>query len=155
MTVNYDAELHSREFIDRVCETFVNELRNLADCQDTFGPAARRERDCPDHRLVATQLRQIAEEVLHLPITVHDMNRDLESELGVDSLERIRIITRIQPFFEPVDRRALFAARLNEVIAACAGRPAETAVAERSASPASAVVPATPNASARPVSHRR
>jgi acyl carrier protein len=62
-------------------------------------------------------LRQLASEICHNTITAEDMNKDLEADLGLDSLDRIRIVTRLHKENGKCDRNALLNARtLQEML---------------------------------------
>jgi acyl carrier protein len=53
------------------------------------------------------------------------MDKDLEADLGVDSLERIRIITRLEKLHGKVDRQALLNCRSLQEMASTLSKTEE------------------------------
>ncbi len=61
-------------------------------------------------------LREIVEEVFDLPIEPEEIELDLEADLGMDSLERIRLVTHLEKLYGKVDRQGLLRSRsLREI----------------------------------------
>ncbi len=122
MTTNYDANHYDLGFVAQVAEAFLAQLRSLAAYRPAVVVAPVASAVAATPSLQAEQVRQVAEEIMHRPLSAADLARDLEADLGLDSLERIRIVTRLERFVPGLDRRALLACRrLDEMVALIAG----------------------------------
>ena len=125
MTTNYDANHYDLDFVTRVADAFLTQLRALAAYR--VAPAqvlatAPRMTPAAPASLQTEQVRQVAEEIMHRPLSAADLGKDLEADLGLDSLERIRIVSRLERFLPGVDRQALLACRsLDEMVALVGG----------------------------------
>jgi len=127
---NFDNNYYQDDFVARIADAFIAQLRDLAQYPALANPAfnaapsvAKRAADSAG----AAQVRQVAEEVMHQALRGEDLDKDLEADLGLDSLERIRIVSRLERFVGKLDRPALLACRtLNEMTACLAPPAAET-----------------------------
>jgi len=120
MTTNYDAGHFDAALVQRVADRFVAQLRALAAAHAAVRPArvAARAGAAAD----ACAVLAVASEVMHRGLRADDLGRDLEAELGLDSLERIRIVARLHAAHAGVDRNALLSCRtLAEMAAVLAG----------------------------------
>jgi fengycin family lipopeptide synthetase B len=136
-TTNYDGNFYNADFVARVADAFLAQLRDLARYQV---PARNIAHDaalpCAADSAGAAQVRQVAEEVTHQALQMADMDKDLEADLGLDSLERIRMVSRLEHFVGKLDRQALLACRTLNEMAACLAPPAAV-IASAPALPAS------------------
>jgi amino acid adenylation domain-containing protein len=109
MTANYDANIYSEELVARLGDAFLSQLRSLAAYQPRYVERTVVAGATDVKRL--SQLRQVAEEVMQQSIGDADLSKDLEADLGLDSLERIRIVSRLQHFVPELNRGALLSCR--------------------------------------------
>ncbi|WP_235949829.1 non-ribosomal peptide synthetase [Paenibacillus apii] len=140
LTSNYDSAFFDDGYIDKHMSRFIENINRLAAFEGKTaesvsvapGPqAARRTGETEE------KLRVIAQEISARKLGAEDLSRDLEAELGLDSLQRIRLITRLGGVFGNIDKAVLFECRtLNEMISKLDGSSAgssadsETAAAE-------------------------
>ena len=121
MTANYDADYFARDLVASITEEFVRQIGAVAQAAERLAvpaPCAVAKLD----ELTAARLLRIAEEVMHRAVGAEALDYDLESELGLDSLERIRIVGRLQQQMGRVDTRALLGCRrLREMAALLQG----------------------------------
>ncbi|MFT8314183.1 MAG: amino acid adenylation domain-containing protein [Clostridium sp.] len=112
---NYDSSFFHREDIDKLINNFIDNIKELAQYeikpQKTVNITASYAADLID------EVSNVFNEVCSTSICSRDMDRDLEAEMGMDSLQRIRIITRLVKNYKIVDRNSLFECRtLREII---------------------------------------
>lgn len=114
---NYDSSFYNEAFINQLINRFILNLKELA----AQIPAANLSR--PVHRTMGlknqqmvTQLCTVVEEVCRRPVSPADMDKDLDV-FGLDSLQRIRVMTRLEKSIGKFNREALFSCRsLNEMV---------------------------------------
>lgn len=136
MTTNYDANHYDIDFIAKVAEAFLVQLRSLAVFRTPQLAQVAAPRTTSIDSVQADQVRQVAEEIMHRALTVADLDKDLEADLGLDSLERIRIVSRLEQFSaDRFDRQALLSCRsLGEMVAQLGGEQAAPALVSAPAS---------------------
>jgi fengycin family lipopeptide synthetase B len=121
---NFDSNYYKADFVARIADEFLAQLRDLACYQTLLNPiglgAVTRAADSTS----VAQILQVAEEVIHQALRSSDLDKDLEADLGLDSLERIRIVSRLEYFVGKVDRQALLACRTLNEMAMCMTPPA-------------------------------
>lgn len=106
---NYDSTLFNREDIDRLINNFMDNIKFMA--------SYRVEQITSSNTTVNYELDMINEvchvfnEVCSSSISSSHIDKDMEAELGMDSLQRIRIITRLTRKYKDVDRNSLFECR--------------------------------------------
>ncbi len=118
MTTNYDAGHFDAALVQAVAEDFLAQLRALAASASATAssrPTAGANLAVPARQ--ATAVLAMAAQVMHQRLSEADLPRDLEAELGLDSLERIRIVTRLHAAAPGADRTALLACRTLAEIA--------------------------------------
>lgn len=105
----FDAQLIER-FLDRCAaelETYSNPTTPSADPSTDASPAPAGHTG-----KVATQLLDIAAGMMHLEITPDELFLDLEGDLGIDSLQRVRLAAHLYSrSLKTLDRDALLACR--------------------------------------------
>ncbi len=120
---NFDNNYYKDDFVARIADAFIAQLRDLAQYQVLANPAFIAARSTATKRAAdnagTAQVRQVAEEVMHHALRGEDLDKDLEADLGLDSLERIRIVSRLERFVGKLDRPALVACRTLNEMAAC------------------------------------
>lgn len=110
LTTNYDANHYSQEFVASVANELLKQLTALANTPVIKSSASLSPISYSTAE--ATALLSLASQVMGRTLAQTDLTRDLEAELGLDSLERIRIITRLMAQSgSGVDRRALMSSR--------------------------------------------
>jgi fengycin family lipopeptide synthetase B len=123
--VSYDGDQFDAAVIDDLMSRYQRALVSLAqsvgaDASAIIDKAASNQASPPD---LLTELCRIASDVVHMNVQCADAQADLEADLGLDSLGRIRIITRAATLAKGrLDRDRLFAARtLAEMVEVLGG----------------------------------
>ncbi|WP_041710818.1 non-ribosomal peptide synthetase [Clostridium pasteurianum] len=112
---NYDSSLFDREDIDKLINNFIGNIKELA--QYEIKPQKIVNNTASYAADVIDEVSNVFNEVCSTSICSRDMDKDLEAEMGMDSLQRIRIITRLVKNYKTVDRNSLFECRtLREII---------------------------------------
>ncbi|AJQ97469.1 non-ribosomal peptide synthetase [Gynuella sunshinyii] len=127
--MNFDSDFFDQSSIDRLADTYLNELRDCVSLLNGKSSVDAVPTGQFADEPLARHIRQLASEILAQPLAAEDCQRDLEGDLGIDSLERVRIITRlIQHYQQRVNRRQLFEARSITEMARAIGAsvPAES-----------------------------
>ncbi|MBX4262444.1 amino acid adenylation domain-containing protein [Clostridium estertheticum] len=115
ITSNYDSLHFSGDNINILINKFIDNLNSLAECKIVVKDKILSSKISQD-KILLEELETIAQEVCCTNICSDDIHKDLESEFGVDSLQLIRIITRISKQHVGVDKNSLFGCRtLNEM----------------------------------------
>ncbi|MBD2519330.1 acyltransferase domain-containing protein [Nostoc sp. FACHB-973] len=109
---SFDCKFFDKSIIDRLMREYIAQIEELASLtvqpqQPTQNLPAGSKADAK----IESTLRQVAEEICHYQISSEEMDKDMEADLGVDSLERIRIITRLEKLLGKLDRQALLSCR--------------------------------------------
>ncbi|AIQ12042.1 peptide synthetase [Paenibacillus durus] len=126
ITSNYDSSFFDDGYMEEHMGRFIENINRLAAVEvKTAEPLA----GMPGTQVVEVaremeeKLRRIVEEICTRKLEADDMSRDLEAELGLDSLQRIRLIARLGNVFENIDKASLFGCRtINEMISTMADR---------------------------------
>jgi len=108
---SYDSNFFPESVIDDLMQEYVGQIKELASLkikpQQLTQPLQKTETDVN----IAQLLQEITTEVCHSQISDNDMAKDLEAELGMDSLELIRIVTRLEKRLGKVNRQGLLSCR--------------------------------------------
>ncbi len=110
-TINHDEKFYSDAFIKDFGEELVRQVGILSEVIPEPETAVDLIRQKGDNRIIEEQIRKIGESILHISIDKEAMNKDLEAELGMDSLERIRIVTKIRDSIPGVNALTLMECR--------------------------------------------
>lgn len=114
---SYDSNCFSESLIASLIEEYIAQIKELISysisAKETKQAIAKPQIDAS----IEITLRQIAEEICHYPIALVDMDKDLEADLGMDSLELVRIVTRLEQRFGKMNRQALLSCRTLREIA--------------------------------------
>ena len=90
--VNFDSNRFDFATMDKLANDYLAQLRQFIKTPvQRANKAAASAKDPSEH---LANLCQIASSVLNRHFTATDADRDIEAEFGVDSLERVRIMTR-------------------------------------------------------------
>ncbi|MBD1930354.1 MULTISPECIES: non-ribosomal peptide synthetase [Cyanophyceae] len=117
LNTNYDSSFFTESFVDALCRQFIAQIEKLASLKIQPQQATQSFQESREDRFIESQIRQITEEICHERITPADMDRDLEADLGIDSLSHIRLVTRLQSLLKEVDRETLMNCRtLREMV---------------------------------------
>ena len=90
---NYDANYFSNDFIDEFSNNYITALINISQIGLSVKESITSTVDIDNQY---SHLVKVAEEVCQINISPEDMTKDLEAELGFDSLDRIRLVTHLQ-----------------------------------------------------------
>ncbi|MEC4812540.1 MAG: amino acid adenylation domain-containing protein [Scytonema sp. PMC 1069.18] len=107
---SYDSNCFSESLIDSLMQEYIAQLNELIS-NNSAKQTSQSNMIPQTSAVIETTLLQIAEEICHYPIAAHEMDKDLEADLGLDSLELVRIITRLEQRFGKMDRQALLSCR--------------------------------------------
>ncbi|MCX7922531.1 MAG: amino acid adenylation domain-containing protein [Clostridia bacterium] len=110
LTSNYDSSFFDEAYIERHMNGLINNINELA----KVGAAVEHSSQAAyattvSNSEVETEIRKIAGEICQRVFAVGDLDKDIDSDLGIDSLERIRLVTRLSKTRKDLDRRSLFA----------------------------------------------
>ncbi|MDT3424985.1 amino acid adenylation domain-containing protein [Paenibacillus forsythiae] len=120
LTSNYDSSFFDGEYMEAHMRRFIENIKSLAAVEvkaaEPFSGLPRTH-----NGEMEETLRRIAEEIGARRLGAEDLSMDLEAELGLDSLQRIRLIARLGGIFKGIDKESLLGCRtLNEIIAVMA-----------------------------------
>ncbi|MGK7949303.1 MAG: beta-ketoacyl synthase N-terminal-like domain-containing protein [Xenococcaceae cyanobacterium] len=114
---SYDDNSFDLSTIDRLMNSYLEQIEALASLEtktktsSTIKPTLTIDRD------IKAKLCQITSEICHWTIEEDEIEDDLEADLGLDSLERIRLVTRLESIYGKQHRQALLNCRsLQEMI---------------------------------------
>lgn len=124
---NYDSNSFEKSAIDSLMKTYLELIEELAalptDKQvlPILIPPVYINQDIKD---IEANLRKTTSEICHWAIEKSEMSDDLEADLGLDSLERIRLVTRLEAVYGKDYRQALLDCRtLGEMVEILAPAP--------------------------------
>ena len=107
---SYDSGFFPESVVNQLMEEYIAQIEALVALK-TPQQATKQLSSTPTNSDIKSTLQEIAAQVFHNSIDDSDMDKDMESELGVDSLEIIRIITKLEKKIGKVDRQALLSCR--------------------------------------------
>lgn len=110
ITSNYDSLHFSEDNINILINKFIDNLNSLAECKIVVKDKILSSKISQD-KILLEELETIAQEVCCTNICSDDIHKDLEADFGVDSLQLIRIITKISKKHVGVDKNSLFGCR--------------------------------------------
>ena len=109
--VNYDACFFSDSLIRRMIDDYVATLERLTTLECTVEAKTNDRRNDSDPELLQRVLEGVRS-ASPIGVTLDDIHKDMEAELGLDSLDKIRLITRLlTQTGKHVEKSALFACR--------------------------------------------
>ncbi len=107
---SYDYKFFNLSVIDTLMREYITQIEELTSL--SIQPKVTQPQAVLEKNLnIESQLRLLAEEICHYPISSEEMDKDLEADLGMDSLERIRIVTRLEKLYGKMNRQALLSCR--------------------------------------------
>ncbi len=129
ITSNYDAGFFDGAFIDSLIQKFKDNIAGLA-ASFQSPPKNRGKAPVPYDTEMGRKVIALFEEVCMCKLKEEDMYKDLDAELGMDSLQRIRFVTKLAKRFSALDKNEVFKARsLGEILVLTADRKEEQAKA--------------------------
>ncbi|MBD1836178.1 acyltransferase domain-containing protein [Cyanobacteria bacterium FACHB-472] len=108
---SYDYNFFELSLIDNLMREYINQIEELVSLPIQPHQVSKQQQALVGDTNIESALRQVAEEICHFPITANEMDKDLEADLGVDSLERIRIVTHLEKLYGKVNRQTLLSCR--------------------------------------------
>jgi amino acid adenylation domain-containing protein len=125
---NFDCEMFSPHEIDDLAQAFAARLAALAGAtvaETKTGVAARRA-----NAEALESVAAIVSEIYNRPLSPAELQADLEADLGLDSLDRVRVVHRIRRLAPAIDTQQLMACRTVTEMAVVMGGEAEPQPAE-------------------------
>ncbi|WGV26204.1 non-ribosomal peptide synthetase [Halotia branconii] len=117
LNTSYDSSFFSESLVDSFCKQLIANIEELASLQVQPQQTTQALSSLPTDNHIKSILQQIATEVCHNSITDTALDKDLVVDLGLDSLELIRIITKLEKQLGKVNRQALLSCRsLGEML---------------------------------------
>ncbi|MBD2515233.1 amino acid adenylation domain-containing protein [Nostoc sp. FACHB-973] len=115
---SYDSDFFPASVVDQFMQEYIAQIEELVALKTQSPQETKQLKQTPADAEIKSILQEITVQVCHNPINDGDMDKDLESELGIDSLEMIRIITKLEKQLGKVNRQALLSCRtLGEMAA--------------------------------------
>lgn len=115
--VNYDTSFFSSALINSLVDDYIASLESFI-AQDFVADseaALARVDEFPETAIVLEH----ANKVLNASLTLSDAEKDLEADLGFDSIDKIKLVTQLYTWNKTINRSALIKCRsLSEMIAA-------------------------------------
>ncbi|NJO59427.1 MAG: amino acid adenylation domain-containing protein [Richelia sp. RM2_1_2] len=108
---SYDSDFFPLAVVDQLMEEYIAQIEALIALQTPSQQVSKQLTQTSTDGDVKSTLQEIVAQVSHNSINECDMDKDMESELGVDSLEIIRIITKLEKKLGKVNRQALLNCR--------------------------------------------
>ncbi|WP_394850184.1 amino acid adenylation domain-containing protein [Pendulispora brunnea] len=132
---NYDREFFAEEEVRELQRAFAAQLEHLASSPPVMSISKwRRDPSREDPEAVERVVRIVAD-VCHRAVGRDELGADLEADLGLDSLERIRVVSQIEATHTGVHARDLLGCRtileMAGRISPRPSRPSESAVTSR------------------------
>ena len=118
---SYDYKFFNLSLIDSLMREYIAQIEELTSLTIQPQQVTQRLPASPGNASIESTLRKVAQEICHYPITASEMDKDIEADLGMDSLERIRIVTRLEKLHGKVDRQALLSCRSLQEMASTLG----------------------------------
>jgi amino acid adenylation domain-containing protein len=120
--ISYDSQFFSASLIKSLLEEYTAQLEELASLPIESQPTTQPLVDLPKNSQIESILREVATQIRHFSITQADLDKDLEAELGLDSLEIVRLVAQLSKRIEKANRQALLSCRsLREMAAVLNG----------------------------------
>ena len=108
---SYDGGFFPQSLIERLMGEYINQLEELANLQPSVQDNRRSLPPTQINREIQTILQQVVREIAHISITDADLDLDLEAEMGMDSLEMVRLVAQLEKQLGKIDRQGLLACR--------------------------------------------
>ncbi|MBD2203723.1 acyltransferase domain-containing protein [Calothrix sp. FACHB-1219] len=114
---SYDGNTFDASVIESLMSSYLEQIEELATLPTEEQVASTLASPIAINQDIGANLRQITSEICHWAIAESEMSDDLEADLGLDSLERIRLVTRLEGLYGKNYRQALLNCRSLEEMA--------------------------------------
>lgn len=137
--VNYDSSFFSQTIIESIVSEYIRNLETFT--QLSFAQNAA-DVNAVDSGAKSEFVLNTARNVLNSPINAADLEKDLEADLGFDSIDRIKLVTQLHAQDRSVNRSALIKCRsLADMARYISGQQIPTSSAQACVEKVSAVAP--------------
>ncbi|WP_028530597.1 non-ribosomal peptide synthetase [Paenibacillus sp. HW567] len=118
ITANYDSSFFEDDYLGEHMDRFMDNLIQLANMGPSGKPVlAATDTEEPHSAEIRERLYGIVRDICGTALDGEALFKDMEAELGMDSLQRIRMVTRLGKVFGHADKASLLECRtLNEMI---------------------------------------
>ena len=111
-STNYDSNVWPASLIKALSRQFLAELKRFASLEINLDSLELTQLSVGKNSKVSSLLQKVIHETCHLSIDSQTIGQDLEADLGIDSLELIRIVTKLEKQLgQKLNRQALLACR--------------------------------------------
>ncbi|MGF1673943.1 MAG: condensation domain-containing protein [Rivularia sp. (in: cyanobacteria)] len=136
LQASYDSDFFPLAVVDQLMEEYRDQIEALIALKTPSQQLSKQLTQTSTDGDVKSTLQEIVAQVSHNSINECDMDKDMESELGVDSLENIRIITKLEKKLGKVNRQALLNCRtLREMAVVLSNRQSLLSIVVRKLKP--------------------
>ncbi|MBD2117848.1 MULTISPECIES: type I polyketide synthase [Microcystis] len=115
---SYDYHHFDLLLIDQLMTAYVSQIEELANLPVQDQVIISHSSSIYLNTEIEEMLRQITSEICHWTIEEEEMSDDLEADLGLDSLERIRLVTKLEGIYGKQYRQNLLNCRTLQEMAA-------------------------------------
>ncbi|MCP3923884.1 MAG: amino acid adenylation domain-containing protein [Desulfobacterales bacterium] len=115
ISANYDSGFFEKDIIDNLVLHFFENLRQIANSEVENRISNLLIENNNDQ--ISNEVLKVTSEISKTALKLADMGKDLEAEFGIDSLEKVRIITKLGLTFKEIDREVLLDCRTMSEIA--------------------------------------
>ena len=115
---SYDYHHFDLLLIDQLMTAYVSQIEELANLPVQDQVIISHSSSIYLNTEIEEMLRQITSEICHWTIEEEEMSDDLEADLGLDSLERIRLVTKLEGIYGKQYRQDLLNCRTLQEMAA-------------------------------------
>ena len=115
---SYDYHHFDLLLIDQLMTAYVSQIEELANLPVQDQVIISHSSSISLNTEIEEMLRQITSEICHWTIEEEEMSDDLEADLGLDSLERIRLVTKLEGIYGKQYRQDLLNCRTLQEMAA-------------------------------------
>ncbi|WP_219884544.1 non-ribosomal peptide synthetase [Merismopedia glauca] len=109
---SYDGGFFPKSLIERLMGEYINQLEELANLKPSLvADKPQLFLDTQIDSQIKIILQQAVREIAHISITDADLDLDLEADMGMDSLEMVRLVAQLENQLGKVNRQRLLACR--------------------------------------------
>lgn len=108
-TANYDSTFFDEAYIDRHMNKLIHNINGLVEVCAAHKNLKKVTSSVTIGKDAQEDILKKVDEICHRRLTEADLDRDIDSEIGMDSLERIRLVAKLSKDRKNPDRKGLFA----------------------------------------------
>lgn len=108
---SYDYNVFDVAIIDRLMTAYLEQIEALASLSMVASEVTTAKPATVNDEEIAANLRTITGQICHWTVEEEEMDDDLEADLGLDSLERIRLVTQLEGAYGKQYRQQLLDCR--------------------------------------------